>query len=175
MADTDTDVTQGKDIAGTLARSFEQALQQQRSLWEQVNRFARDESYRIGSRQLEHANQALENMHKSQGMTGMVQAHQDWLRKLVQDYADQSIRYSEMLRDLSSNTFATALDAGRRGMAMGQEAMRAAVDQAEETAETMHRSGQAMAEAAGEGASVMAGQMAPQSGAEPYGNGHVQH
>jgi hypothetical protein len=170
MADTETGIMHGNEIAGTLARSFEQALEQQRSLWEQVSRFARDESYRLGSRQLEHANKALEDIHNSFGMTGMVNAHQDWLRKLVQDYTDQSIRYSEMLRDLSSHTFATALDAGRRSMMAGQEAMRHATDEAAEAVEAMHRSGHAMAEAASEGFSEMA-----QHGAEAYGNGHSHH
>jgi hypothetical protein len=174
MTDSRTDTTHGNEIAGTLARSFEQTLEQQRSLWEQMSRFARDESYRIGSRQLDHANKAFEHMHNGQGVTGMVNAHQDWMRKLVHDYADQSIRYSEMLRDLSSNSFAAALDVGRRSMAMSQEAMRATAGQAAETADVMHSAGQAMAEAASEGISEIAGQMAEHhTGA--YGNGHASH
>jgi hypothetical protein len=173
MSDTENDVMHANEIAGTLSRSFEQALEQQKTLWEQVNRFARDESYRFGSRQLEHANQALENMHNSGNMTDMVSAHQEWLRKLVQDYADQSIRYSEMLRDLSSHAFAKAMDAGRRGMEMSQDAMRAAAGQMSETAEAMHRSGQAMAESAHEATSEMAGQM--QQNADTIGNGHAHH
>jgi hypothetical protein len=170
MTHRESNVTRSNAIAETLARSFEQALEQQRSLWEQVSHFARDESYRFGSRQLEHAGHALEELHGSQGVAGMMNAQQDWLRKLTQDYADQSIRYSEMLRDLSGHAFATALDAGRRSMMLGQEAMRAASDEAAQAADILHHSGHAMAEAAGESASEMAGRQA-----DPYGNGHSHH
>jgi hypothetical protein len=171
---TDTDVTHGNAIAETLSRSFEQSLQQQRSLWEQVNRFAREESYRFGSRQLQQANKALDNMHTSQGVTGLISAHHDWLREMVQDYADQSMRYSEMMRNFSSNAFATAMDAGRRNMAMGQDAMRAAAGQAEETAQTIQDTGHAMAETASQGMTEAADQIV-QQGAEPFGNAHLHH
>ena len=174
MADMNADVTHGNGLAGIFARSFEQALEQQRSLWEQVTRFARDESYRFGSRQLEHANKALDVMHNSPDMPAMVGAHHGWLRELVRDYADQSIRTGEMMRDLSSNAFALALDAGYRGMAKGQDAMRATAEQAGETVETLHNSGQAMAVAASEGTSEIAGHMTEQ-GAEAFGNAHLHH
>jgi hypothetical protein len=174
MADTNTDVTLGTGLAGIFSRSFEQALEQQRSLWEQVSRFARDETYRIGSLQLEHANKALETLHTSLDMPAMIGAQHGLLRDMVREYADQSIRYSEMMRDLSNSAFTKVLDAGYRGMTMGHDAVKAAAEQAEEAVEAIQSSGEAMVEAASEGTSQMVGQMEQQV-TDNFGNTYVHH
>jgi len=171
---TDVDVTHGNGLAGIFSRSFEQALQQQRSLWEQVSRFARDESYRFGSLQLEHANKALETLNSSADMPALISAQQGLLRDMVRGYADQSIRYSEMLRDLSNSAFTKALDVGYRGMAVGHEAVVAAAEQVEETAEALQSSGEAMAETASDVSSEIAGQM-EQPAVDNFGNTYVHH
>ena len=111
-----------------IQKTFQETLAQQRRLWDQVSQFAKDESLHFAKQQTDFAKESLETLQGSKSPQDVLVRQQEWLRRLVKDYADQSLRYTEMFQSLARNAFTA-------GMTAGQDAMRKTREMGEEAAE----------------------------------------
>lgn len=84
-----------------LGHSFETALDQNRALFAEMARFAKDESLRIAHKHLEHADHAFAHLQDGRSFTGLIGAQQEWIRDMMQEYATQSLRYAEMFHTMT--------------------------------------------------------------------------
>ena len=150
-----------QSTASELSQLFERAFDQQRAMWEQAARVSRDEWLGFTTRRLKHANQALENAGGGDGLKGLMQAQQAWLRDFVQDYTAQSVRFSETMSRLAACAMARAVDAGHNAMAEGQDVIRQGREAASENLDTMRQAGADMMRANQEAVHASAESMAP--------------
>jgi hypothetical protein len=66
---------------------------------------------------------------------------QAWLGDLLQDYASQSVRCSEMMSRLIARAMARPVDVGREAMDEGQDALRQGQEVAGKNLETIRQAG----------------------------------
>ena len=83
--------------------SLDKAMEQNRELLSEMTRFTKEETFRFANRRLERTEQAVEQIHGCRGISGLFNAQHEWLRDLMQDYTDQSLRYAELFRTLGQN------------------------------------------------------------------------
>ena len=86
-----------------LSQSLEKTLAQNRDLVEGMTRFAKDETLRLVHAQLDHANQAFSHFRERRDVSGLIGAQQEWLRQMMQEYANSSLRYAEMFQTLAQH------------------------------------------------------------------------
>jgi hypothetical protein len=86
-----------------LSQSLEKTLIQNRSLFEDMTRFTKDESLRLAHAQLDHANQAFSHFRERRDLSGLIGAQQEWIRQTMHEYAGLSLRYAEMFHTLAKH------------------------------------------------------------------------
>ena len=86
-----------------LNQSLERTLDQNRALLEEMACFAKDEALRLAQMQMEQANQAFTRFRDRRDLTGLIDAQQDWIRQMTQDYAALSLRYAEMFHRMAQH------------------------------------------------------------------------
>lgn len=138
-----------QEVIATLQHSFEESLDKQKALWEQVSRVTKDKSIRFTKQRLDKTSKALDSL-KGAGPQSIITGQQQWLQDLVKDYTDQSLRYTEMLRGLAMNAFTSALSSGHKAAQSGQDVVRAGATEVEETADTIRDSAEAIQHEASE-------------------------
>ena len=84
-----------------LGQSLETTLHQNRTLFEEMARFTKNESFRLAHAQLDHANQAFSHFRERDDFSGLIGAQQEWVKQMMQDYAQLSLRYAEMFHSLA--------------------------------------------------------------------------
>jgi hypothetical protein len=130
-----------QDAIEALRQSVEKTLDQNRVLLGEIAHFTKVESMRLAQRNLEHANQAFAHFDERRSLTGLIEAQQEWIREMMQDYTAQSLHYADMFRSLAqgvrrqaghaasefaAEAEASAEEIGKKGRAMMNEASRAA-------------------------------------------------
>lgn len=125
----------------TLCQSLERTMDQNRVLFSEIARFTKDESLRLAQRNLDRANHAFAHFDDHRNFAGLIGAQQEWIREMMQDYAAQSMHYTEMFRSLAegvqhqakhavsefgAEAQKTAEEMGKKSEAMVQQASRAA-------------------------------------------------
>jgi ribosomal protein L16 Arg81 hydroxylase len=96
---------------------------------------------RVAQRNLDHATHAFAHFDEKRDLAGLIEAQQEWIKQMIQDYATQSLHYAEMFRGLTqgmrshaehaASEFAAAAEEsakefGKQGEAMMHEAQQAA-------------------------------------------------
>ena len=89
------------DGIAQLSHSFEQTLNQNRALLEEMVRFTKDESLRLAHMQLDHASHAFTYFHERHDFGGMIGAQQEWIKQMMQEYATLGLRYAEMFQSVT--------------------------------------------------------------------------
>ena len=101
-----------------LSHFLETALGQHRILLEDMVRFTRDESLRLGRMQLDHAGNAFAQLHDRHDLPALVGAQQEWIKQAMNEYAALGLRYAEMVQGLTqqvqSHVQAAASDLGHQ-------------------------------------------------------------
>lgn len=130
-----------KDAVQSLCHSVEKAMDQNRALFSELGRFTQNESLRLAQLNLEHANHAFARFEDRRNLAGLIGAQQQWLREMMQEYANQSLHYAEMFRSLAegvrhqaehavseigSETEAVAAETRKTGKTVANHAPRAA-------------------------------------------------
>lgn len=130
-----------QDAIQALRQSVEKTLDQNRVLLGEIAHFTKAESMRVAQRNLEHANHAFAHFDERRSLASLIEAQQEWIKDMMQDYATQSLHYADMFRSLAqgvrrqaehaaseftAETEETAEEIGKKGKAMMQEASRAA-------------------------------------------------
>jgi uncharacterized membrane-anchored protein YhcB (DUF1043 family) len=100
-----------KEAVQNLCHSVEKALDQNRALFSEITRFTQNESLRLAQLNLEHANHAFARFDDRRNLAGLFGAQQEWVRDMMQEYANQSLHYAEMFRSLAEGVRHRAQDA----------------------------------------------------------------
>ncbi len=86
-----------------LSQSMERTMDQNRMLLEEMARFAKEESLRLAHVQLDQADHAFMRLRDSRDLTGLIDAQQDWMKQMMQEYVALSLRYAEMFHRLAQH------------------------------------------------------------------------
>jgi hypothetical protein len=84
------------DALSTLDHAFAAAMEHQRALMESATAFVRGESLGFFKLRLDRARGAMEQLGDCRDMSSLLTAQKEWVGDLVQDYAAQSQRVSEL-------------------------------------------------------------------------------
>ena len=95
--------TDSRESIAQLSQSLEKTLDQNRTLFEEMARFTRDESLRLAHAQLDHANHAFSHLRERRDFSGVIGAQQEWIKQMMQEYAALSLRYAEMFHSLAQH------------------------------------------------------------------------
>ena len=130
-----------QDAIQTLRQSVEKTLDQNRVLLTEIAHFTKAESLRLAQRNLDHATHAFAHFDGRRDLAGLIEAQQEWIKQMMQDYATQSLHYAEMFQNLTqglrnhaehaASEFATeaeetAKEFGKKSEAMMHQPQRAA-------------------------------------------------
>ena len=85
-----------------------QTAQSQRALVTEITSFAKDETKRFFNLRMDRTSQALEKLQSCQGLSGLIGVQQEWLRDLMQDYAELGQRNAAHIRGISQTVVAQA-------------------------------------------------------------------
>ena len=85
-----------------------QTAHSQRALVAEITSFAKDETKRFFNLRMDRTSTALEKLQSCQGLSGLIGVQQEWLRDLMQDYADLTQRNASALRGITQTVVAQA-------------------------------------------------------------------
>jgi hypothetical protein len=94
---------ESRESINQLSQSLEKTLNQNRTLFDEMTRFTRDESLRLAHAQLDHANLAFSHFRERRDLSGLIGAQQEWMKQMMQEYASLSLRYAEMFHTLAQH------------------------------------------------------------------------
>jgi hypothetical protein len=119
-----------QDAIQTLRQSLEKTLDQNRVLLTEIAHFTKAESLRGAQRNLDHATHAFAHFDGRRDLAGLIEAQQEWIRQMMQDYATQSLHYAEMFQNLTQGmrrqAEESAKEFGKKSEAMMHQPQRAA-------------------------------------------------
>lgn len=74
-----------------------------RSMLQKMMRAMQQESLRFVNRRLEQASHAIESSRECHGVSGLMAVQQEWMLELARDYAEQTKRFAELMRELAEH------------------------------------------------------------------------
>jgi hypothetical protein len=80
---------------------FAKAMDQNRMIFQKMLRAMHEESLRFINRRWEHTGRAIESSRECQGVVGLMTVQQEFLMELARDYADQTQRFADIVRELT--------------------------------------------------------------------------
>jgi hypothetical protein len=140
-----------QELGAAFHQSVSKALDYNRSLIEETTEFAVSESRNFINLRLERAQQALTRL-ESCNVSDLAGVQQAWMRDLLQDYADQGVRYAQALQDAARKSMAAAMAIQQPLAAKAHETARETVhdmaDEAQHMAQDAQHAGADMAQQA---------------------------
>lgn len=98
-------------------------MDQNRMMFEKMMHAMQEESLKFVNRRLEHTSRALESSRECQGVSGLVAVQQEFLMEMARDYADQTRRFADLVRELTEDGSSSMTEATT---GMGESMRRAA-------------------------------------------------
>ena len=86
-------------FGGPMARLMEQNW----SIFQKMMHVVREESVEFVNRRLEQTSQAIESSRDCNGLPGLFAVQQEWVINFARDYAEQTKRFAERMRDLADD------------------------------------------------------------------------
>lgn len=86
-------------FGGPMARLMEH----NRAMLQKVAHAVQEESMRFVNRRLEHTSHAIESSRDCQGFSGLFAVQQEWMLDFARDYAEQTMRFAEMMREIAED------------------------------------------------------------------------
>jgi hypothetical protein len=94
-------------------------MDQNWSIFQRMMHVMREESLHFMNRRLEQTSHAIESSKECSGIPGLLAVQQEWMVNFARDYAEQTKRFAEAMRDLAgdetSNLSQAATDVAERG------------------------------------------------------------
>lgn len=87
----------------TFNRPFVKVMDQNRAIFEKMLHAMQEESLRFVNRRLEHTSRAIEGSRDCQGVAGLMAVQQEFLMEMARDYAEQTRRFADLLRELTED------------------------------------------------------------------------
>jgi hypothetical protein len=78
-------------------------MDQNRMIFQKMLHAMQEESFRFVNRRLEHMGRAIEHSRECQGVTGLMAVQQEYLMDLAWDYAEQTRRFADLVRELAED------------------------------------------------------------------------
>ena len=94
-----------------LSESLAHTAEHQRALVQEMTQFAKEEGLRFANLRLERNGAVMDKLQSCHGLPGLLGVQQEWLRDLLQDYANQNLRFAGAFRGLTQNVMASAAEA----------------------------------------------------------------
>ncbi len=88
------------DALDMFGRPLVKVLEQNRIMMRKMMQGMHEESLRFVNRRLEHASHAIESTRDCRDVGGLLAVQQEWFVDMARDYAEQSSRLAEMMREL---------------------------------------------------------------------------
>jgi hypothetical protein len=82
--------------------SFVKMLEHNRSICERMMLAMQEESLRFVNLRLERTSKAIQDSRDCHGLTGLIGVQHDWLVDAARDYAEESRRFSDVMRDIAA-------------------------------------------------------------------------
>lgn len=82
---------------------FAKVMDQNRLIFQKMLHAMQEESLRFVNRRLEHTSHAIESSRDCQGLSGLMAVQQEFLMDLARDYADQTRRFADLVRELAED------------------------------------------------------------------------
>lgn len=86
-------------------------MDQNRMMFQKMLHAMQEESLRFVNRRLEHTSRAIEGSRECQGVSGLMAVQQEFLMDLARDYADQTRRFADLVRELAEDGTSGATEA----------------------------------------------------------------
>jgi len=115
---------------------FARVMDQNRLMFQKMLHAMQEESLRFVNRRLEHTGRAIESCRDCQGVVGLVAAQHEFLVEMARDYAEQTRRFAELVREVTEDGASSMTEAAASG---ASEAVRAAARRADVRAEPESR------------------------------------
>jgi hypothetical protein len=82
--------------------SFLKMLEHNRTIFEKMMLAMQEESLRFVNLRMEHTSKALQNSRDCHGLPGLLTVQHDWLVDAARDYAEESKRFGDVMRDIAA-------------------------------------------------------------------------
>lgn len=86
-------------FSGPMARLMDQNW----SMFQRMMQAMQTESLKFMNRRLEHTSHAIEGSRDCDGISGLLTIQQEWMVDFARDYAEQTKRVAELMRDLAED------------------------------------------------------------------------
>lgn len=96
-------------------------MDQNRMMLQKLLNAMQEESLRFVNRRLEHTSHAIESSRECHGVSGLMAVHQEWMLDCARDYAEQTKRFAELMRELAEDGTATLSEVSSSVMERGRE------------------------------------------------------
>jgi hypothetical protein len=111
---------------GPMARMMDQNW----SMFQKMMHAMREESLHFVNRRLEHTSHAIESSRDCEGISDLLVLQQEWMIDFARDYAEQTKRFAELMRDLAEDGSASlsriSSESAERGRSVSEEEERRA-------------------------------------------------
>lgn len=101
---TATMTDQARDAFTTVNNSMMKAMDQNRTIVQNLMKAMQEESLRFMNTRLEHTSRCFERSRECQGLSQFIALQQDWLMDAARDYAELNKRFSEVLQEVTEQT-----------------------------------------------------------------------
>lgn len=108
-------------LGGPMAR----VMDQNRMIFQRMIHAMQEESLRFVNRRLEHTSHAIESSRECHGVSGLMAVQHEWILDFARDYAEQTKRFAELMRELAEDGTATLSEASSSVMERGRAEMEA--------------------------------------------------
>src|SRR5215469_9881917 len=98
---------------------FAKVMDQNRVVFQKMLNAMQEESLRFVNRRLEHTSRALENCRDCHGVAGLMGVQQEFLLDMARDYAEQTRRFADLVRELAEDGAAGITEAASDSLRTG--------------------------------------------------------
>ncbi len=106
-------------FSGPMARLMEQNW----SIFQKTMHVMREESLHFVNRRLEQTSHAIESSRECEGVSGLLAVQQEWMLNFARDYAEQTKRFAELMREATESGASNLTHAGSEVAARGRHAV----------------------------------------------------
>jgi hypothetical protein len=95
---------QARDAFTTVNNSLMKAIDQNRSIAQNMMKAMQEESLRFMNARMEHTSRAIERSRECQGFSSFLMLQQDWLMDFARDYAELNKRFGEVFHEMTEQS-----------------------------------------------------------------------
>ena len=106
--------TQARKPLGAISDSFLKVLEHNRVIFEKMMLAMHEQSLRFVNLRMERTSKALQDSRDCHGLTGLMTVQHDWLVDAARDYAEESKRFGDVMRDIAAERASEMADVAKQ-------------------------------------------------------------